>query len=117
MKTVSVFTEDIYLFQKIRLDAPCDTEIIAYGDVSADLCLFDIDCGAKAPSGAITMSRNKEADIRIPFPIGTVEKLLSKKKQAALTLSEKERAAILRDEKIKLIPTFAEPVTESLSEK
>lgn len=49
------------------------------------------------------MSRKGEADISIPFPLGMLEKLLSKSNDAAqLIISRAERAAYLRDEKIKL---------------
>ena len=101
-KIISVYTNDIFLFQKIKLDCPADTEaILAQSD--SDLCLFDIDTAPlPIPDGALTMSRNEDADIKIPFLLGTVSTLLlSKAGSPLLSLDKTSKCARLRGEKIK----------------
>lgn len=103
-KSISVFTRNTFLFQKIRLDAP-DGVTVTLGEADADLILIDKDTENIHIKGALTMSRiDSTADISIPFSLGTVGRLLNEsgRSEALLRASEEERAAILRGEKIKL---------------
>ncbi len=102
MKRIAVITNDVYLFQKIKLDAPADTEVL-HGKLSgADIILVDTDSGIAAPDGAVTMSRRGGADIKIPFALGTVAALTEKETFPLLTLNKGERCAYLRGERIRL---------------
>ena len=103
-KTVSVYTADKFLFQKILLDAPEGVEVTPYGVGDFDICLWDVDTGAEAPVGSVTMSRNGKGNVSLPFPLGTVEKILRsrEKESALLSISRNGRCAYLSGEKIKL---------------
>ena len=102
MKTVSVYTDDAFLFQKIKLDIATVARVVRYESVY-DLCLFDVDTSKeKAPSDALTMSRSDGADIKIPFALGTVHSLLENDNSPILTVDAESRCAYLRGEKIKL---------------
>lgn len=104
-KKIAVYTKDGFLFQKILLDAPDGLEIIRGGDDTEDCVrLVDVDT-VKAPDGAyISMSRRGGADISIPFPLGTLDRFFSEEQSDSpqLSISEKERAAYLRGERIRL---------------
>lgn len=103
-KLISVLTKDAYLFQKIKLDAPEGVEAVLGICDFPDLILIDADTEDVRVSGALTMSRTSAADVRLPFPLGTVKELIEKESIAsvALTLSDSERCAYLRGEAIKL---------------
>ena len=103
-KLISVFTSDLYLFQKMKLDAPTGVEVILGECESADIVLIDIDTVTKDRDGAITMSRRVPADIKIPFPLGTVARLISGSatSESPLSLSESDKCAFLRGERIRL---------------
>lgn len=105
VKSIAVFTRDRFLFQKIRLDAP-DGVSVTLGEKEsvADLLLIDIDTEELQSANSVTMSRKSGmADIDIPFSLGTVEKLVGKVAgKNILTLSDGERCAYLRGEKIRL---------------
>ena len=104
-KKAAVYTEDDFLFQKILLDAPEWAEIIR-GDknTAADIRLVDVDTAKVETGEFISMSRRSGADISLPFPLGMLADILSEDKEGAelLTLSEGERSAYLRGEKIRL---------------
>jgi hypothetical protein len=109
VKAVAVYTEDKYLFQKIHLELlehdPEISVMLGEGAEAADLTIIDIDTAAPAKGGkAITMARgNRHADLQIPFAIGSIVRLLSRKKdEPILSLDEALRCAYLRGEKIKL---------------
>ena len=103
MKKITVFTEDKFLFQKIKLEALGEAEVVLSEDDSSALCLFDLDTASgDAPSSAVTMSRSKNADIEIPFKVGTVAALLCEKPAALISADESSRCAVFRGEKIKL---------------
>lgn len=101
---ISVFTNDLYLYQKIKLDAPSGAETVLGECEDADIVLIDVDTAAKDANGALTMSRTASADIKIPFPLGTVREITEGLSEASLplTLSESEKCAYLRGERIKL---------------
>lgn len=103
-KSISVFTKNMFLFQKIKLDAP-EGVFVALGDADADLILIDKDTEDVYIEGALTMSRNDStADISIPFRLGEINRLLSESSgdTALLKISNEGRLAILRGERIKL---------------
>ena len=104
MKRISVFTNDLYLFQKIKLDAPTGAITVLGECKSPDLILVDTDSFKEDVPGALTMSRTSTADIKIPFALGTVEKLIENELEDndTLALSDAERCAYLRGEAIKL---------------
>ena len=101
-KIICVITEDNFLFQKIKLDCTDDVTVSRLLTDDFSLCLFDLDSSKESiPRGALTMSRTAEADIKIPFPLGMVNSLLSKSDSAILTVDRSTRCAYLRGEKIK----------------
>ena len=104
-KKVAVYTNDGFLFQKILLDAPEWAEVIrGESGVFADIRLVDVDTVKDMTGEFLSMSREAGADIALPFPLGTISDILSEDKEEAelLTLSEGERSAYLRGERIKL---------------
>ena len=103
-KLISVFTSDLYLFQKIRLDAPDGVETVLGECENPDVVILDTDTSDKVLKNAVTMSRISDADIKIPFALGTVAGLIEKLTDCgqALTLSATDRCAHLRGERIKL---------------
>ena len=105
-KNICVYTSDRFLYQKILLDAPEGTSVFPYDAKKEwDICLWDIDSGIAAAPGALTMSRKDgNADISIPFPIGTLTGLIEGDgvRGAPLSVSEEKRCAYLKGEAIKL---------------
>ena len=62
---ICVYTDDAYLFQKIKLDAPEGCEVLRVDKedkATGDVYLCDVDTGAKI-DGALTMSRREKAEI------------------------------------------------------
>ncbi len=98
IRRVLVLSADMYLVQKIRLELEGEFECVTEGD--ADILLADADTVERIPSGAITMSRNAQADISLPFRLGQVRELLMPKAPEALALGDK--CAILDGRSIKL---------------
>lgn len=86
-RRVLILSEDRYLLQKIKLELDGAYECVRAG--SADIVLADIDTVDKIPSGALTMSRTKDADISLPFRLGEVRERLMPREAEALTLGEK----------------------------
>ena len=104
-KKVAVYTNDSFLFQKILLDAPEWAEVIrGESGVFADIRLVDVDTVKDAAGEFLSMSRVGDADIALPFPLGAITDILSEDNEGAelLTLSDGERSAYLRGERIKL---------------
>ena len=103
MKKITVFTKDLYFFQKIRLDVSDNAEVMLCEQSADALCIFDIDTvTGEVPGGALTASRDKEADIKIPFKLGTVYALIKNERMAVLDIDNAERCAVLHGEKIRL---------------
>ena len=103
MKKITVFTKDLYLFQKIKLEALGKAEVLLCEQALGALCIFDIDTvTSKRPIGAVTMSRYNEADIKIPFKLDAVDSLIKDDSSALLWIDPTAKCAVLRGEKIKL---------------
>ncbi len=100
-KRISVFTNDLYLFQKIKLDAPGDVETLLGKCENPDLILVDLDTSREVSDGALTMSRTQPANLKIPFALGTLKTLI-KDECDTLKLSDTDKCAYLRGERIKL---------------
>ena len=100
---ISVLTKDNLLFQKILLDLPCGVEI-AQNEEAVNLILADIDTVMPPKESHISMSRKSECDLPIPFPLGAVEKLISKSEEDGmyLVLIGDEHAVSFGGEKIHL---------------
>lgn len=108
MKTpVSVITADPYLFQKIRLAlrdvATVTDELPSTREVTV---LYDIDRPSRPLSsdGTLnlrTMSRSADADLKIPFSLLQIEKVIAKNCDTPL-LSLENKTARLREKAIKL---------------
>ena len=108
-KTVAVFTEDKYLFQKIKLELyGCASTLLcklAEEAEGADVVLTDADFFDPEATRGIKMTRHGAGDneIPIPFPLGFVERLVSgAQERELLTVSHEDRCAVLRGRKIKL---------------
>ena len=112
--TVAVYTDDSFLFTKIKLSAPDGITVLRGGEgVRATLTLIDADTAKRATTNApedkdtevVTMSRTLgAADLTIPFSIDTVTDLLKKQSRPRplLRLDESQKIAYLHDEPIKL---------------
>ena len=101
-KNISVFTTDKYLFQKILLEL-CEEYNVRLGNrEDFDIALFDLDSFAGDVSGAITMSRHRDADISLPFSLGSLSEFLHRDDEKIFYLDLARRSAFLRGEEIKL---------------
>ena len=103
MKRVLVVTENAYLGQKIRLALlECAEVSVSEKYLSGyGLCLWDVDTVGTPMEDVVTMSRDGECDIRVPFSYDKLFGLLSEEKSgAAIRLSG--RVCELYGEKIKL---------------
>lgn len=102
MKTVSVFTKDKYLFQKIFLELCDEYQLVQNSADECDIVLVDLDTADERIDGAITMSRYGQADVILPFPLGSLSSHLKKGEEGILTLDQNRHSAFLRGEEIKL---------------
>ena len=105
-KTIVVYTENKYLFQKIRHDAPQAAEVVlgSKEGTAADngaLILWDTLLGECRLEGALTLGKTG-ADVTLPFPLGTVDSLLSERPEKELFVDAKNRTAILHGAAVKL---------------
>lgn len=102
---LSIYTGDSFLYQKIRLAAPEGAVVLhSEGAESSDICIVDVDTAAVSIEGALRISRREGADLKIPLTFAEISALFENKprEERTLSLSEGERAAYLRGEKIKL---------------
>ncbi len=102
MKRIAVVTKNSYLGQKIRL-ALSDAENVEF--VSAeeypDICFWDTDSAGDAPDGAVTMSRDKECMLALPFSFESLLSYLSSEK-TLISIDKSRRICTLRGERVKL---------------
>jgi len=104
-KTITVFTADRFLYQKIRLSAPEGIDTVLGGDGRDSVIrLWDIDTDFEKHDGALRMSRtDPAADISIPFELDEIPKLVSTGgEDSHLTLSDGDKCAVLHGESIRL---------------
>ena len=82
MKRVLVVTENAYLGQKIRLALlECAEVSVSEKFLSGyGLCLWDVDTVGTPMEDAVTMSRDGECDIRVPFSYDSFLGFFLKKK-------------------------------------
>ena len=80
---VAVFTENRFLYQKIKLELGDDALCAMCSDNTApdaEVYLIDADCERFKYKNGLTMSySNKNADIALPFKIGTMRDLILRK--------------------------------------
>lgn len=102
-RRVSILTKDRYLYQKLFLELLENGNYSFCDKDSAEIVICDSDT-ENPVEGAVTLSRSKEkgADITLPFEIDTLAHFLDKKKRVPLVLPKDERAVVLHGEKIKL---------------
>ena len=108
-KTVAVFTRDVYLFQKIKLElygsavaVLCERREDA---AEADITLVDADSREEFIADGIKMTRHGAVDneIPIPFPLGFIERLIGgEDSQRSIQISDTERCALLHGRRIRL---------------
>ena len=70
-------------------------------DSDQGLRIVDLDSSFEAKDGDITMSKGMPCDLSVPFSYDAIEALIEES-GAALTVSDTDRCAILRGERIKL---------------
>ena len=105
LKTVGVYTENEYLFQKIRLEllGVADAVMLSEGaKVKCDRVLIDADDPRYADKEGIRMSRGDDADLTIPFRIGALSGLIETEGDAPIELIESQRSVRIADESVKL---------------
>lgn len=103
---IAVLTENKYLFQAIRLDAPDGVEVTRDGE-GAELLLVDVDSTEPPACKCVTMSRAYgRAELTLPLPFGKIGELLSGHTSAEpLSVLTDGGYAVLNGEKIKLTET------------
>lgn len=96
---ICVLTENIFLFQKIRLELSGDGECFMCSDSTipgADVYIVDADCQKFAKSKGLTMSyKDEDADIRLPFKLGALRELIFGKGKNILSLDSEKRCVHL----------------------
>ena len=105
-KLVAVLTEDDYLYDKIRLASLDCAEVYRHSPTDAlekyDCVIADID-SFEAPSGAVTVSRDFDCDMPIPFSFESLRALISGSRSGAeLRVSKDSRDVYLKGKKIAL---------------
>lgn len=101
MRRISVLSDDIFLYQKIKLALLGRAEV-TLGEAPSDIKIVDLDSGYEAMPGDITMSKRSGCDLPLPFPISALDRLISNNGAPMLAASDSEKCAILRGEVIRL---------------
>ncbi len=105
MKKIGVFTDNEYLFQKIRLEFFALAEVVLLSDgndiCGCELVLCDADNPHFKDKPGLKMKR-EGGEIALPFKIGSLHSLLSKKKEAYIRTSPEEKSVTIGGERIKL---------------
>ena len=105
-KRVGVYTLDKFLFQKIRLEflGLATVEDLARKEESGvyDLFLIDLDSKIFSRPDALTMSRTDEADISLPFRLGTLASLIEFGPKETLSVIESTRSAAIGEKTVRL---------------
>ena len=103
-KTVGVYTENEYLFQKITLELSEVAEAVLLCRDSARTCdsyLVDADNPAFSDIPGIRMKR-EGGDIRVPFRIGSLATLFEDKKTALVEIIPSSKSARVGQRTVKL---------------
>ena len=104
-RIIAVYTEDELLFQKILLDAPENFTVERGSEChkkSAYLILVDKDTARVPQCEHLSMSRRDGADIKIPFALGTIKKLVSQENDSFIRISENDRSVFFHGKRIRL---------------
>ena len=104
LKTVRVYTENEYLFQKIKLELSgvADTRLCSVGDEeTCDVVIVDADNPRFSKISGLQMKRGG-GDISIPFSLGSLRKLIEEVKKPVIELIESEKSVRMGNKKIKL---------------
>lgn len=105
LKKIGVFTDNEYLFQKIKLEFLSYAEVVRLcDDKEATLCdivLCDADNPRFLEKDGLRMKK-ENGDISLPFRIGSLLPLLNDKKEPYLKLSAEEKSVKIGSEIIKL---------------
>jgi len=104
LKTVGVYTENEYLFQKIKLELSgiADTRLLSVGDEkTCDAVIIDADNPRFSKISGLRMKRDG-GDISIPFPLGSLRKLIEEDKKPFIELIKSEKSVRMGNKKIKL---------------
>ena len=103
-KRILVYTENRYLFQKIRLEliSEYDCTLADSSSVTREdfpTVIWDLSLGEPYSKSLITLGDS--GDIPLPLPLGVLSEFLSKE-SPPLFLSKEERLAVLKGRSIKL---------------
>ena len=94
LKTVGVYTENEYLFQKIRLELSGIAEVILMGedtDGICDIALVDGDNPAFVNISGLLMKRGG-GDISLPFRVGSLRALLEEEKKSFIEVIDSQKS-------------------------
>ena len=102
---VLILSNDKYLIRKLQLELSGKAEVTADATV-CDALIYDCESGIPMPEfhGRTLLLSRAGADgaESIPFPTGTIAKLLISDDGRRLSLNEDDRSAVLGDKRIKL---------------
>ena len=104
LKTVGVYTENEYLFQKIRLELSGIAEAIrmkAESDGKCDIYLVDADTPAFVNIQGLRMKRGG-GDISLPFRIGSLRALLEQEKKSFIEVIDSQKSVRVGKNTVKL---------------
>ena len=102
--TVGVYTENEYLFQKIKLELSKIAEVFLLGkndDIECDKYLVDADTPAFSDIDGIKMGRNGP-DIELPFRIGALSSLFKRDGGAFIELIDSKKTVKVGEKSVKL---------------
>ena len=103
---ICVLTENILLYQKIKLELEDDCVSVTRSDnviSDAYICLVDTDCPKFAKIQGLTMSyKDDNADIRLPFKIGSLKELIFGNERHTLSIDAEKRSVHLGGRVIQL---------------
>lgn len=119
IKTVGVYTNNDYLFQKIKLALPKNARAVrlSLGDAASyDLTLVDGEDELFSKVAGLKMKK-KGGDISLPFSINAISSLLSDNGAPKITVTEGERVAKIGLKTIKLTELEYRLLSLLLSEK
>ena len=108
MRIIGVYTEDEHLFRKIELELSGKFELRRVQSVKdareCETVLFDGERAAAEEFGtaAVILSYGEGADVRLPLPIGALEKHLGEPKRRSLIFHEGSRTVTVFGNTVRL---------------